>query len=120
MNVPCADGLWNYIEADEVAAVISDCLIAHHQYAAGQQQQQTRHRHRHSDSDSDSDSDSSSCGPPPPTPAQCLLAKCQQNAASAAGLPYDLLLSLPSGPEKRMVLDDITIIVMFAPPPPSR
>jgi hypothetical protein len=89
------DGLWNYVEADEVAVVISQCLRAQREHCL----QQSRGEHQ---------------TPPPSTPAQCLLTKCQQNAASSAGISLEALLALPTGTTKRDILDDITIIVLFA------
>ena len=50
---------------------------------------------------------------PASSPAQCLLARCQQNAANSAGLTFEALVAMPVGPDKRHVLDDITIIVLF-------
>ena len=50
-----------------------------------------------------------------PSPAQCLLKKCQENAASSAGITREALLAMDPGPQKRRIIDDITIIVLFAP-----
>ena len=113
-----ADGLWNYIEAEEVAEVINDCLTAHREYST--QLQQDNQTLFQAVSEPPSSSACSSLSPPP-TPAECLLTRCQQNAALSAGLSLNALLDLPSGPAKRNILDDITIIVLFSPTPaPTR
>lgn len=46
---------------------------------------------------------------------ELLLNKCLQNAAILAGTNYDSLINMPSGPYKRNVIDDVTIVVIILP-----
>lgn len=47
------------------------------------------------------------------TPASMLLERCLRNAAVAGGTSYESLLSMPCGPYKRNIVDDITVIVVL-------
>ena len=56
---------------------------------------------------------------PQPTPSisETLLNQCLHNAAVLAGTSLDCLLNMPSGPYKRNVIDDVTIVVVVLPSP---
>jgi hypothetical protein len=47
------------------------------------------------------------------TPASMLLEQCLRNAAIAGGTSYQSILSMPCGPYKRNIVDDITVIVVL-------
>jgi hypothetical protein len=92
------DGLWNYITLEEVALIF-------HQY---------RHTHR-----ARTVSLENVQANPAPSISEILLNQCLHNAALLAGTSLDCLLTMPSGPYKRNVIDDVTIVVVILPLPSS-
>jgi hypothetical protein len=89
------DGLWNYITMEEVALIF----------------QKYRH-HPRVPSLLTSPSDDPQVNP---SISEILLNQCLHNAALLAGTSLDCLLAMPSGPYKRNVIDDVTIVVVILP-----
>jgi hypothetical protein len=99
-----------------VAAVLSECLLARREHStlATSATANNGDTAATATAAAAATTATATVNPALPTPAQCLLHKCQQVAAHSAGLTLKALLALPSGSQKRSLLDDITIIVLWA------
>mmetsp|Transcript_10116 Transcript_10116/g.15332 ORF Transcript_10116/g.15332 Transcript_10116/m.15332 type:complete len:535 (-) Transcript_10116:38-1642(-) len=116
--VIASDGLWNYIEAPEVAATLREYLdrtatskaelATCREISSGNKIERVSHTSSPSVSHLDSSNAHSKL-----SPAHMLLEKCLRNAAAAAGTTFDALRNMPSGPYKRNIVDDITILVVI-------
>jgi hypothetical protein len=93
------DGLWNYITIQEVVYTLHQYLSARGQSALEPSQPDLN----------------VTAAVASPSISEILLERCLRNAAILGETTYDSLLTMPSGPYKRNIVDDVTIAVVIIP-----